>query len=127
MKIIEDKVTVYPPHAICKADVRTIFKSVPAPWAEGIEIIRLSAAMQHPRIAYYNPYNRTLTIACRGRTRERTLREVLIELAVHALGVQLIWGHRLQGRDAPRLRRVVAPLVTELLPRISRKKVWLDR
>ena len=126
MRIIEDKVTLYPPHAICKADVRTILASVPEICVEGVETVRLSAAMQHPRIASYNRFNHTLTITSRGRTKEQTLRRLLTELAAHGLGVQFLRGHRLRERDASRLRRVVSPLVGELLPQLSQKKVWLD-
>ena len=37
MKVIEDKVTVYPAHAICKADVPVILSALPAEWTAGIQ------------------------------------------------------------------------------------------
>ena len=127
MKIIEDKATIYPPHAICKADVPTIFTGVPDSWTEGIQTVRLSAAMQHPRVAYFNPFDGSFTITSRGQTKEQTLRRILTELAAHGLGIQFGLGHRLQKRDVSRIRRVVAPLMKEILPLLSQKKVWLDR
>ena len=53
MKVIEDKLAVYPPHAICRADVRTILSTPPPEWVADIKIVRLSAALPHPEIAFY--------------------------------------------------------------------------
>jgi hypothetical protein len=127
MKVIEDKVTVYPPHAICRADVRTILSSVPDAWVENIETVRLSAAQKFMHVAIYNEFDNTLTIASRGLAKEQALERILIELAANGLGMEFVWGHRVQGRDASRLRRIVAPLVEEILPQLSKKKVWLDK
>ena len=57
MKVIEDKVTVYPPHAICKADVPVIFSALPSAWTAGIQTVRLcSAQKENPTvIAFFHP------------------------------------------------------------------------
>jgi hypothetical protein len=129
MKVIEDKVTVYPPHAICKSDVPIIFSALPADWTAGIQSVRLSS--EHGKnptvIAFFHPPNRTLRIKSRGFSKERVLRALLTELAGHALGVVFRTYRRLQKRDESRVGRVVAPLVEEILPQLSRKKVWLDK
>jgi hypothetical protein len=127
MKVIEDKVTVYPPHAICRADVRVILSAPPREWVADVDTVRLSAADPHPRVAFYSRFERTLTIKSRGRTKEDTLHHIFTELAAHGLGVQFQRWHRLQARDVSRLERIVAPLVEQVLPLLSRKKVWLDR
>src|SRR5665213_3845918 len=49
IKVIEDKVTVYPPHAICRADVSVILSAPPAEWVVNIETVRLSAGNSHPQ------------------------------------------------------------------------------
>ena len=48
------------------------------------------------------------------------------ELAGHALGVVFRTYRRLQKRDESRVGRAVAPLVEEILPQLSQKKVWLN-
>jgi len=127
VKIIEDKVTVYPPHAICKADVPEIFSSLPAEWAEGIETVRLCAAQKYTQAkVHYSEWDQTLTITSRGLSKEQTLRAILTELAGKAFGVKLARFRKIQERDAARVRRAIAPLVEDILPRLSRKKVWLD-
>ena len=127
MKVIEDKVTVYPPHAICRADVRAILSAPPPEWVAEIEIVRLSAANSHPHVAFYSRFNHTLTIKSRGRTKEDTLRHIYTELAVHGLDLQFRRWHRLQACDVSRVERIIVPFVEQLLPLLSRKKVWLDR
>jgi len=126
MKVIEDKVAVYPPHAISKADIPIILSSLPPTWTDGIETIKLSA-FQRPRwIACYFDYNHTLTICSRGFTKWRTIQAILMELGAHGLGLQYQRQHRLQQRDVERLLRVIAPFVEQIVPQLSQKKVWLD-
>ena len=127
MKVIEDKVTVCPPHAICRADIRTILSAPPQEWVADIDTVRLSAADPHPCVAFYSRFDRTLTIKSRGCTKEATLHHIFTQLAAHALGIQFRWGHQLQARDVSRIKRIVAPLVEQVLPLLSRKKVWLDQ
>ena len=129
MKAIEDKVTVYPPHAICKADVPVIFSALPAEWTAGIQTVRLSSSHgENPTvIAFFHPPDGSLLVKSRGFTKERVLRGLLTELAGHALGLTFRSYRRLQKRDEPRVQRIVAPLVEQVLPLLSRKKVWLDR
>lgn len=126
MKIIEDKVTVYPPHAICSADIPVILSAAPAEWTSEIQVVRLSAANPHPRIAYYSNFNHTFTIKSRGLTKEWTLLKIYRELAGIALGIQLRRGHNLQARDVSRVEKLAQPYVTQVLPLLSQKKVWLD-
>jgi hypothetical protein len=128
MKVIEDKVTVYPPHAICKADVPVILASLPPEWSAGIETVRLCSSQKHPVfIASFRRAGGSLTITSRGFTKERTLRAILTELAGHALGLTFLSLRRLQKRDVSRVRRLIAPFAEEILPQLSRKKVWLDK
>jgi hypothetical protein len=122
MKIIEDKVTVDPPHALCKADVHLILAAVPEAWTEGITAVRLSAALQQSQNKNHNRFSKTFTIISRGSTKEQTLWRVLTDLGARGLGVQFLSWHRLQARDASWLRRVITPLVEQLLPQLSRKK-----
>jgi hypothetical protein len=128
MKVIEDKVTVYPPHAICKADIPVILSAVPSEWTAGISTVRLcSSQKENPHfIAALHSSNGSLTVKSRGVSKERTLRAVLTELAAHALGLTFLNGRRLQKRDQSRVERLVTPLVGEILPQLSQKKVWLD-
>ena len=128
MKVVEENVTIYPPHAICKADIPVIFSGLPAEWTAGINTVRLSASQdENPHIiAALLPSRGSFTVKSRGINKVRTLRAILTELAAHALGVTFLSGHRLQKRDQSRVHRVVAPLIGELLPQLSQKKVWLD-
>jgi hypothetical protein len=129
MKVIEDKVTVYPPHAICKADVPVIFSALPAVWTAGIQTVRLcSSHGENPTvIAFFHPPDGSLLVKSRGFTKERVLRGLLTELAGHALRLTFRSYRRLQKRDESRVQRVIAPLVEEILPQLSQKKVWLDK
>lgn len=127
MKIIEDKVTVYPPHSICRADVRVILSAAPPEWVAEIETVRLSAAQQYPDVAVYSRFHRTFTITSRGYTKEHTLHQIFTELAAHALEISFRRGHSLQTRDLARVERIVTPLVERVLPLLSQKKVWLDK
>ena len=127
MKIIEDKVTVYPPHAIGRADVRAILCAPLSEWVADIETVRLSAADSHPIVASYSRFDHTLTIKSRGCTKEHTLHCIYTELETNGLGLRFRPGHQLQARDVSRVERIVAPLVEQVLPLLSRKKVWLDR
>jgi len=129
MKVIEDKVTVYPPHAICKADVLVIFSALPAEWTAAIQTVRLcSSHGENPTvIAFFHPPDGSLLVKSRGFTKERVLRGLLTELAGHALGLTFRSYRRLQKRDASRVQRVIAPLVEKILPQLSQKKVWLDK
>jgi hypothetical protein len=121
VKIIEDKVTVDPPHALSKADARVILNAVPETWKQGITAVRLSGALQQSQNTNQNRFSETFTIISRGSTKEQSLRRVLTDLAARGLGVQFLLWHRLQQRDASRLRRVVTPLMDKLLPRLSRE------
>jgi hypothetical protein len=129
MKVIEDKVTIYPPHAISKADVPVILSSLPPEWTASIQTVRLSASLgENPTIiAFFHPRDGSLLVKSRGFTKERVLRGILTELAGHALGVVFRSYRRLQKRDEPRVQRAIAPLVEEILPQLSQKKVWLDK
>jgi hypothetical protein len=129
MKVIEDKVTVYPPHSLCKADIPVILSSLPAEWTAGIQTMRLSSSHgENPTvIAFFHPPDGSLLIKSRGFTKERVLRALLTELAGHAVGVVFRTYRRLQKRDESRIERLVAPLVEQILPQLSRKKVWLDK
>jgi hypothetical protein len=129
MKVIEDKVTVYPPHAICKADVSVIFSALPPEWRTGIQKVRLSSAQkENPTvIAFFHPPDGSLIVKSRGFSKERVLSGLLTELAGHALGIKFRSYRRLQERDESRVQRLIAPLVEEILPQLSQKKVWLDK
>jgi hypothetical protein len=128
MKVIEDKVTVYPPHAICKADVQVIFSALPPEWTAGVQTVRLCAAQkENPTIiAFFHPPDGSLVVKSRGISKERVLNGLLTELAGHVLGLKFRSYRRLQARDESRVQRLIAPLVEEILPQLSRKKVWLD-
>ena len=130
MKVIEDKVTVYPPHAICKADIPIILSALPAEWTAGIRSVRLSSSHgENPTvIAFFFPPDGTLMIKSRGISKEKVLRALLTELAGHALGVAFRTYRRLQKRDESRVERVVAPLVEEILPQLAEKSMrWTSR
>jgi hypothetical protein len=123
MKIIEDKVAVYPPHAICKADVPVIFSALPKEWTAGIQTVRLcSSQKENPIvIAFFHPPDGSLLVKSRGIGKERVLQALLIELAGHALGLTFRSYRRLQKRDESRVQRLIAPLVEEILPQLSHK------
>ena len=127
MKVYEDKVTVYPPHAICRADVRVILSAAPLEWVAGIETVRLSAADPHPHVAVYSDFDHTLTVKSRGCTKGHTLRCIYTALAAHGLGLTFRSLRKLQARDISQVERIVAPLVEHVSPLLSQKKVWLDR
>ena len=128
MKVIEDKVTVYPPHAICRADVPLILAALPPEWTEGIKTVRLSSAQQWPlHRARFMQIEGSLSICSRGQTREATVHAILMELAVHGLGFRYQRGRHLPEKDAEQIRKIIAPLVETIVPQLSRKKVWLAR
>ncbi len=66
-------------------------------------------------------------VKSRGFSKERVLRALLTELAGHALGLTFRSYRRLQKRDESRIQRLIGPLVEEILPQLSQKKVWLDK
>ena len=98
-------------------------------WTAGIQGVRLSSSHgENPTvIAFFHPPDGSLLIKSRGFTKERVLRALLTELAGHAVGVVFRDYRRLQKRDVSRIERLIAPLVEEILPQLSRKKVWLDK
>ena len=126
MRVIEDKVTVDPQHAICKADIALIWSSIPAAWTDGIETVRLCSAQQWPlRHAFCSDFNHMLTICSRGLTQDRTIQAILTELAARGLGLKFQRSHRLSERDAARVQRIIAPLVEEIVPQLSlRRRLW---
>jgi len=125
MKIIADKIDEYPGHAISRADVRLIFASVPAAWSAHVKLVRLSSSRSAASVALYahSSSGDTLTIASRGHTKEGALHSVLVEMAAHALGFKHRTFQHLQTRHHAKVESVVAPLMAELLPRLSRKIV----
>jgi hypothetical protein len=129
MDIYEDKVTVYPPHAICKADVPIIFSTLPPEWTASIKTVRLcSSQNENPTvIAFFHPPDGSLLVKSRGLAKEQVLTGLLTELAAHALGLTFRSYRRLQKRDESRVQRLIAPLVEQILPQLSQKKIWLDK
>jgi len=129
MKVTVDKVTVYPPHALCKADIPVILSLLPGEWTAGIRTVRLSSSHgENPTvIAFFHPPDGSLLIKSRGFTKKNVLRALVTELAGHAIGIAFLENRRLQNRDRSRIERLVTPLVEEILPKLSRKKVWLER
>lgn len=129
MKVVEDKVTVWPPHALCKADIPVILASLPVEWTADLQTVRLSSAQgENPMVlALFRPSDGSLVIKSRGFTQRQVLHALVTELAARDAGVVFRTGHRLQCRDVARLERLVSPLVEEILPQLSRKKVWLDK
>ena len=86
MKVIEDKVTVYPPHSICKADIAVILSLPPPVWIEGIKTVRLCASQRWPlRCAFCSSFDHTLTIYSHGLTKEQTIQATLTEWAARGL------------------------------------------
>jgi hypothetical protein len=90
--------------------------------------VRLCAAQkENPTvIAFFHPPDGSLLVKSRGLSKEHVLRALLTELAAHALGLTFRSYRRLQTRDESRVQRVIAPLVEEILPQLSKKKIWLD-
>ena len=123
MKIIADKIDEYPGHAISRADVRLILSSVPVAWSEHVKVVRLSSSRSATSVALYahSSSGDTLTIASRGHTKGSALHSVLGELAAHALGFKHRTFQHLQARYKAQVESLVAPLMDELLPQLSRK------
>jgi hypothetical protein len=123
MKIIVDKIDEYPGHAISRADVRLILSAVPSSWSEHVKVVRLSSSRSAASVALYahSASGDALTIASRGRTKERALHCVLAELAAHALGFKHRTFQHLQARYQAKVESLVAPLMDELLPQLSHK------
>ena len=42
MRIVEDKVTAYPPHPLTKGDGKIIFDHLPEEWVMDVDLVRLS-------------------------------------------------------------------------------------
>ncbi len=119
MKIIADKIDEDPGHAISPADIRLIFCSVPAAWSQHVKAVRLSSSRSAASVALYAHSRDTLTIASRKHTKASTLHSVLCELAAHALGFKRRTFQHLQARYQAQVERLVAPLMDELLPKLS--------
>jgi hypothetical protein len=127
MKIIEDRVTIYPPHAICKADIPVIISRLPQNWIQDIKTVRISALQKLPRsYAFYRRYNHTLEICSRGISKRQAIQYIMIELAAHGLEFKYRRGHRLSHRDEEKIQREISCLVEDIVPKLSQKKVWLD-
>ena len=129
VKIIEDKVAVYPPHALCKKDIEMLLATVPDAWTAELDTVRLSNAPAYDRGC--SPpallHSRTLTICSRGLAKEVAVTEILRELGCKVLGLQRRRFRRFSESDLARLTPLVQPLVDKVVSRLSRKKVWLDR
>lgn len=121
MKIVADKIDEYPGHALSRADIRLIFTSVPLAWREHVKVVRLSSSRSSASVALYAYSVATLTVASRGCTKESALHSLLAELASHALGFKHRTFQHLQSRYQSQVERLVAPLMVELLPQLSRK------
>jgi len=119
MKIIVDKIDEHPGHALSRADVRLILSTVPVAWSEHIKVVRLSSSRSAASVALYAHSVKTLTIASRDRTPGTTLHCLLAELVAHALGFKHRTFQHLQARYHARVESLVAPLMDELLPRLS--------
>jgi hypothetical protein len=122
MKIIEDKVTVYPPHALCRKDIQLILTVVPPSWTKPLRAVRLSAMLQCADVAHFNNRTRTLNIISRGHTKEHVISETLLELASIAQG-----GSTGKVRDEARIKSIVSPLAEQIMPKLSVKKIWLEK
>lgn len=122
MKIIVDKIDEYPGHAFSRADIRVILSAVPAEWSEHIKAVRLSSSRSATSVALYAHLSSgdALTIASRDHTTESALHCVLAELAAHALGFKHRTFQHLQTRHQAQVESLVAPLMAELLPQLSR-------
>jgi hypothetical protein len=123
MKITMDKIDEYPGHALSRADVRLILSAVPSAWSEHVKAVRLSSSRSAASVALYAHGVETLTIASRGHRKESALHCVLAELAAHALGFKHRTFQHLQARYQAQVESLVAPLMAELLPQLSRKIV----
>ena len=128
MKIIVDRIDEHPGHAISRADVRVVLSSVPAEWSEHLKVVRLSSSRSAASMALYAHVSSgdTLTIASRGHTKEKALRCMLAEMAAHALGFKHRTFQHLQARYQTQVESLVAPLMAELLPQLSRKTVSMS-
>ena len=118
MKIIVDKVTTPPLHCITAKDVRLVFSSIPETWSQLVSVVRLSSSLQS-NVALYNAPDKIFTISSRRHTKEQTLRLILQEMASHALGFKRRTFQTLQARHQSQVDALVAPLMDELLPKIS--------
>ena len=78
-------------------------------------------------IASFHRSDGSLLVKSRGFSKERVLSALLTELAGHALGLTFRSARRLQKRDESRVQRLIAPLIEEILPQLSQKKIWLDK
>jgi len=125
MKIIADKIDAYPKHALTRADVRMILSSVPPTWAEHVKVVHLSASRSAASLVLYAHADETLTVASRGYTKERAVHSVLSELAAHALGFKRRTFQHLQSRYQSQVESLVAPLMAEILPQLTRKTTWV--
>ena len=119
MKIIVDKIDELPRHAISKAEVRMVLTLVPAAWSEHVKVVRLSSSRSAASVALYAHSGETLTIASRGRGRDDTLHQVLVELAAQSLGFKHRTFQHLQSRYQAEVERLVTPLMTKLLQKLS--------
>ena len=126
MKIILEKVTVYPPHAIGRADVRLILSSLPAAWTENIRLVRLSAS-RSSHVALFFRHGGKLSISSRGFSKKQTLELILMELAARARGFKSRTFQNLPECYESEIRNLVTPLVEELLPKLLQEKIWLDQ
>lgn len=110
-----------------REDIRLILSSVPQSWRDNIKVARVCSTYgENPTvIAFFHPPDGSLVIKSRGFSKERVLRALLTELAGHALGVVFLAYRRLQKRDESRVARLVAPLVAEILPQLTRSYVRL--
>jgi len=122
MKIHADKTEGQPPHALSVRAVRCILAGVPASWIEGMAGVRLANSLDGAPEAWFNRYDRTLTIRSRGCTPKKALEAILFELAAVDAGYAKRRWHQISARESSRVRKVIAPLVEELLPVVTPPK-----
>jgi hypothetical protein len=122
MKIHADKIESSTTHALSVHQVSSILKTVPSEWIDGLSEVRLTNALESAPRAFFNRYDKTLTLHCRGCAPKKALELVLYELAAVYHGYDKRHWHRLSTAEKSNIKKVIQPLMDELLPVITQEK-----
>ncbi len=120
MKIYVDKIESEPPHGLLVRELRLVFKTVPADWLNGLKEVRLSNSLEYYQpYAYFNRYDRYLTIYSRVGSKRQVLTAILSALSVETLGFNRGLRRRRSESEIHQIDRLIQPYVAMLLAALT--------
>jgi len=121
MKIIAEKITESPKHALTIKDIKALVEVVPEEWIGQAHVFLLSA-QRFENSKWDRPViqnNTTFRILSRGFGRNEILLELLIELAIRPNRIYPRYAHRLSTSQRKKLEEIVTPWYRKLIAKLD--------